>query len=368
MILGMYEFSRYKKATSKPGDISEVSLLVSPSRVNETHSGIVRGQQLSDAVSYARDLVNESPSVTTPSYLAREAERIGKYSPNISVTVYGKEQIKTLGMGGLLGVSQGSDQEPKFIRMDYGTRSNPDLVLIGKGITFDTGGLSLKPSSGMETMKLDMAGAASILGVFAFLATAKPKLSVTGLIAASENMPSGSALKPGDIIRIMNGTTVEVLNTDAEGRLILADALSYAEKHLTPKTIIDIATLTGACMVALGEDVAGVFSNSDELHQELKNASVEAGELMWPLPLVGEYSIQLKSHVADLKNISKSKYGGAVTAALFLREFVSGRTRWAHIDIAGPAYAEKDSPFRPEGGTGYATATLIEYILARSGR
>lgn len=363
--LGLYEYINYKRPEKYPFTLREVLMFVYPTRLNAVSAGISRGTILADAVSYARDLVNEPPSVTTPAYLAREAEKIARSSDLVTVEISDKKDIESLGMGGLLGIARGSDEEPKFIRLDYRGGSGPNIVIVGKGITFDTGGLSIKPSGSMETMKLDMAGGAAILAVFRALTVLKPKITVTGLIAATENMPSAKAIKPGDIVKAMNGKTIEILNTDAEGRVVLADALSYAGKKLKPEVIIDLATLTGACMVALGQDVAGLFSNDEALRNDIEMAAGRAGELVWPMPLTKAYREELKSTVADVKNITKSRYGGAITAALFLEEFVPEGVRWAHLDIAGPAYAEKDAPGTPVGGTGFGVLTLIEYLLSR---
>jgi leucyl aminopeptidase len=250
--------------------------------------------------------------------------------------------------------------------MTYKGTGKKTIALVGKGITFDTGGLSLKPSQSMETMKLDMAGAATILGIFSVLHILKPKVNIVGILCATENMPGPKAVKPGDVVTIMNGKTVEILNTDAEGRMVLSDGLSYAVEKIKPDVIIDIATLTGACMVALGEDVAGLFSNNKELARTLLAHAEASGEKLWELPLVSGYKESLKSTVADLKNISNSKYGGAITAALFLQEFVPDSVPWAHLDIAGPSFAEKNTLLTPYGGTGYSVITLLSYLLSVS--
>jgi leucyl aminopeptidase len=265
-------------------------------------------------------------------------------------------------MGGLLGVSQGSQQPPKFIILGYKGKptTDIDLVLAGKGITFDSGGISIKPSEGMADMKGDMAGGASVMATLMAVARLKPKINVTVLVPATENLPSGTAMKPGDIIKAMNGETIEVLNTDAEGRLILADALSYAVK-LKAKAIIDAATLTGACMVALGKICTGVFSNNQELADKVLAAGKEAGELSWQLPMFEEYREQLKSDIADIKNIG-NRYGGAITAAKFLADFV-GDIPWVHLDIAGPADSDKEKSYLVKGATGIPVRTLVNLVL-----
>jgi leucyl aminopeptidase len=265
-------------------------------------------------------------------------------------------------MGGLLGIAKGSDEDPKFIRLAYKGTGKKTIVLVGKGITFDSGGLSLKPDSGMETMKMDMAGAATVLGIFSALKTVKPAVNVVGLIAACENMPSGKAIKPGDVVTALNGKTIEIINTDAEGRVILADALSYASQFEKPDALIDLATLTGACMVALGEEIAGLFSNDKELAETLKTSAQKTGERVWEMPLVPEYRELIKGKVGDIKNSAGKKYGGAITAALFLENFVDPKIHWAHIDIAGPAFEEKGKPLTPYGGTGFGVRMLLDFI------
>jgi leucyl aminopeptidase len=264
-------------------------------------------------------------------------------------------------MGGLLGIARGSAEEPKFIHLTY-SGGGKTVALIGKGITFDTGGLSIKSAKGMETMKRDMAGAAAILGVFRVLAELKPNVNVVGLIAATENMPGSRAIKPGDIVRAMNGKTIEILNTDAEGRVILADALSYAAEKIKPNAVVDLATLTGACVVALGEEIAGLFSNNVALSTKLKDAAVKSGERVWELPLASEYRDMMKSTVADVANATATRYAGAITAALFLSEFVPETLPWAHLDIAGPAYAEKRTAMSAVGGTGFGVRTILTYL------
>jgi leucyl aminopeptidase len=269
-------------------------------------------------------------------------------------------------MGAFLGVAAGSQQPPKFIHLTYRPAGRPRrrVAIIGKGITFDAGGLDLKTAEGMLRMKDDMSGAAAVLGLMRAVPRLRPPVEVHGLIAATENMPSGSALRPGDVLRAMNGTTIEVGNTDAEGRLTLADALAYAARHVKPDAVIDVATLTGACVVALGPLCAGLFANDQRLADRLLAAADRAGERVWQLPLIEEYREQLKSEVADLNNVGQ-RGGGAITAALFLREF-AGDLRWAHLDIAGPAFTEKELPLAAKGGTGIAVRTLLAYILGEA--
>lgn len=367
---GMYSFLPYKnkKTRGKEIDVKTVTMVVRVNEMQEIMKGIMDGSQRASGTIFARDLVNEPSSTMTPTVLSRAAKTLAKQK-TITCTVFGKKEITKLGMEAFLGVTKGSDEEPKFIKLVYkAPKATRTICLVGKGITYDSGGLSLKPSTGMETMKCDMAGAAAILGVFEALAFIRPNIQVVGLIAACENMPSGHAIKPGDVVRAMNGKTIEVLNTDAEGRLILADALSYAEKFVKSSYTIDIATLTGACMVALGEDVAGVFANDDGLATGLLQASAIAGEKFWRLPLEKAYEAELKSSIADIQNISKVRYGGAINGALFLKEFVGETTKWAHLDIAGPAFAEKETALFRLGGTGFGVRTLLSFIEAQAGK
>ena len=368
MILGGYEFKKYKtKEEEKPAlakasagkEENEVTILVKDAReLVSVKENITRGEIYSQATIFCRDLVNEPSSVTTPTYLAGLAEKITK-KEKFSAKIFEKPDLEKLSMGALLGVARGSDEPVKFIKIEY-KGGNKKLILVGKGITFDTGGLSLKPQEGMETMKMDMAGAAAILAIFSVLDKIRPKFHIIGLIPCTENMPSGKAIKPGDIVKAYNGKTIEVLNTDAEGRLILADALAYGAT-LKPDLMIDLATLTGACIVALGEDVAGLFSDSEDITAKLRKAAEKVGEKFWPMPLEKRYKELLKSEVADIKNVSGKKYGGAITAALFLQEFV-GNIPWVHLDIAGPAWQEKGTDLIPKGGSGFGVRTILNFL------
>jgi leucyl aminopeptidase len=285
----------------------------------------------------------------------------------LGVRVLEQAECKKLGMGAFLGVAAGSEQPPKFIHLTYtpSGRRRRTVAVIGKGITFDSGGLDLKSAEGMLRMKDDMSGAAAVLGIMRALPALKPPVEVHGLIAATENMPSGAAIRPGDILRAMNGTTIEIGNTDAEGRLTLADAISYAVQKVKADEVVDMATLTGACVVALGPLCSGLFANDQGLADRLLAAAEAAGERVWQLPLIDDYREHLKSDVADLNNVGP-RGGGAITAGLFLKEF-AGDTSWAHLDIAGPAFLEKDTPLAPKGGTGCAVRTILTY-LTESGR
>jgi leucyl aminopeptidase len=359
-VLGLYTFRRHITKQENPfGEIKE--LRISGRGRAPLVRAIERGRIVAEAANRARDMVNEPGNFMTPTNMAETARQLAK-EYGLGIEVFDREKMEELGMGGLLGVSQGSQQPPRFIVLTYkGKRGGDiDLALVGKGITFDSGGIDIKPQEGMHEMKGDMAGGASVMATLTVLAQLKPKINVTALIPTTENMPSGSALKPGDVISALNGKTIEVLNTDAEGRLILADALSYARK-LGAKTIIDVATLTGACHVALGDICTGAFTNDQRLAEKVMDAGSETGELLWQLPMYDEYKEQLKSDIADIKNIG-GRYGGAITAAKFLAEFIDG-TPWVHLDIAGTYYTDKEKGYLVKGGTGVPVRTLVEYIM-----
>lgn len=362
--LGSYSFliHKNKEAQKEEHEIEKVTLVGNAAMQKD----IIRGVIAAAATNSVRDLVNEPPSITTPAYLSKIAKKLA--GGRIQVKVFGKKELKKLGMNGLLGVAQGSHEEPKFIKLTYKGGGKKTITLVGKGITYDSGGLSLKPQSGLETMKCDMAGAATILGIFQAIRTMKPKINIVGLIAGAENMPGGGAIKPGDVVRAMNGKTIEIVNTDAEGRVVLADALSYADKYIKSEVIIDLATLTGACVVALGEDIAGLFTDDEKLGQRLLTDATRVGEKMWRLPIASVYEEQLKSDIADVRNVSKTRYGGAITGALFLKEFAPKNIPWAHLDIAGPAFAEKDSTISPYGGTGFGVQTILSFISEEEGK
>jgi leucyl aminopeptidase len=298
-----------------------------------------------------------------PSHLADVAKAVA-LNEGLKCEVLGREEIAEFKMGAFMGVAKGSREEPKFIILEHaGKEGAPTVVLVGKGITFDSGGISLKSREHMEEMKTDMAGAAAVIAAMQGVARLDLPLHVIGLAPAAENLPSGDALKPGDVITAMNGKSIEVINTDAEGRLILADALSYAARY-KPDAVIDIATLTGACVIALGEEVAGgIFSTEDALCERLVAAGEVNGEKLWRLPLYKEYKDRIKSDVADMKNTG-GRYGGVGTAAWLLKEFTS--YPWAHLDIAGMALAKTDSPYIPKGGTGFGVRTLLSYLVERS--
>lgn len=364
--LGNYKFSKYKSEENKK-QTREQEILVavkSVANLKQIETSISRARLRADATCYARDLVNEPASICVPKHLAEHALEIAKESKGkVSVKVFNREECKKRGMGAFLSVAAGAGEEPYFIHLSYKPKgAKKKIALVGKGITFDSGGLQIKPGESMATMKLDMAGAAAVLGVFSKIVEISPKVEVHGIIAATENMPGPGAYKPGDIFRAMNGKTIEIGHTDAEGRVTLADSLSYAAR-LKPEAIIDLATLTGACMVALGEEVGGLMSNNGLLAEKLKEAAAQSGEKIWELPLIREYHHLIRGAHADVKNSSGSRYGGAITAGLFLEEFVNN-IPWAHLDIAGPAWAERDTnPYMPLGGTGFGVRMLINFLI-----
>ncbi|MCJ7790898.1 MAG: leucyl aminopeptidase [Dehalococcoidia bacterium] len=362
-LLGLYSFTKYKKPEYQ--NVEEIMIAVTEKEsVPILESAIAKGKVVAEATNLARDMVNEPASYMTPSRMAEVAEDIAsKY--NLECKVFDREDMEAMGMEALLGVARGSNQPPKLITLAYkgDERSEKAMGFLGKGITFDSGGISIKPSEGMDEMKGDMAGAAAVMTAVGAIAQLKPKINVTAIIPATENLPSGTALKPGDILRAMNGKTIEVISTDAEGRLILADALSYAVKQgLSP--LIDLATLTGACRVALGLLYSGVFGNDRDLIDKVLKAGERTGEKMWQMPLPEEYKEQNKSDIADIKNTG-NRYGGAITAALFLAEFV-GNTPWIHLDIAGPRLSSKDSGYLVKGAAGFGVRTLVELTLSEA--
>jgi leucyl aminopeptidase len=323
---------------------------------------VAAGQTRAAATNLARDLSNEPANAMHPVDLAAAARRLlaGK---GVTVKVKDERELAKEGFGGIVGVGQGAEHPPRLVELRYRpARATGEVVLVGKGITFDSGGLSLKPADSMKTMKTDMSGAAAVVGTMSALADLDVKVAVTGYLAAAENMPSGRATRPGDVLTMKNGTTVEVLNTDAEGRLVMADALALGAAA-RPDAIVDVATLTGACVVALGPRYTGLMGNDEALATELLEAAADAGEPTWRLPLPPEYHKELESDVADLKNVG-DRYGGALTAGLFLQEFVDGRP-WAHLDIAGPARTEADDGYLVKGSTGVATRTLLSWLERR---
>jgi leucyl aminopeptidase len=362
-LLGLYGFSKYKKLEYE--NIEEVLIVIrAEEKVPILEQAVGKGKVVAEATNLARDMGNEPANYMTPSQMAETAKEIaGKY--NVEIEVFDREDMEMMGMGALLGVARGSSQPPKLIILSYRGGESPEKTLgfLGKGITFDSGGISIKPSEGMADMKDDMAGAAAVMTAIGAIAQLKPKINVTAIIPATENLPSGTALKPGDVLKAMNGKTIEVISTDAEGRLILADALSYAQK-LGLSSLIDLATLTGACRVALGLLYSGLFGNDQDLIDKVLRAAEITGEKMWHMPMPEEYKEQIKSEIADVKNTG-NRYGGAITAALFLAEFVDN-TPWVHIDIAGPRLSNKENGYIVKGATGFGVRTLIELALSEA--
>ncbi|MDD5288996.1 MAG: leucyl aminopeptidase, partial [Dehalococcoidales bacterium] len=362
-ILGLYTFRRHMTKKSDHSEIEQLTIIVPKAGSKAAiQRGADEGKILAEAANLARDMVNEPSNYMTPTDMAKEAKKIaGKYG--LGLEILERKQMKELGMGALLGVAQGSQQPPKFIVLKYqgnNTRTI-DIALVGKGITFDSGGISLKPSDDMGDMKGDMAGGASVMAAMSAIAQFNPKVNVIAIVAATENLPSGTALKPADVLTAMNGKTIEIVSTDAEGRLTLADALGYANKQ-GAKRIIDIATLTGSCVKALGDVATGAFTNNQEFIDKVIAAGAEVGDKMWQMPMFEEYKEQNKSDVADLKNTGGAK-AGLITAALFVGEF-AGNTPWVHLDIAGTSLLDKPKGYYGKGATGVPIRTLVKLVLA----
>jgi leucyl aminopeptidase len=369
LLLGAYRFTTYKSGkTSEPVEKPALRniTVIGSSRwdARAARGALSRAEVVSDAVMWARDLVNTPAIDCTPDFLAKQARAMARDN-GLQAKIWTEAELQRGGFGGIIGVGQGSVNPPRMIELRYrggGAREAP-IALTGKGISFDSGGLSIKPSESMEWMKADMGGAASILATMRAIGRLKPRVNVIAAIPSAENLPSGTAIRPGDVLRHRNGKTSEVLNTDAEGRLVLADALAYLAEQ-NPTVIIDTATLTGACMIALGEELYGVMGNDRDLIRDILASGDRVGEHGWELPLWPAYRKLIDSEVADIKNIGK-RYGGAITAALFLAEFV-GDTPWAHLDIAGPAFAEKAGDYWPKGATGVPVRTLVNYVVTKA--
>jgi leucyl aminopeptidase len=358
--LSLYRYDKFLSKKKEDDPKTETLLFCSP---DSSVSGVAqralkKAQILCEATWFARDLQNAPANEMYPETLAKAAKQSADKN-GFSATILDEFEIKELGMGGVIGVSQGSAKPPRFIILEYGSPAKKPVVFVGKGVTFDTGGISIKPSAGMAEMKMDMSGAAAVIGTFEAVSRLKMPVHIVGLIPAVENMPGGNSIRPGDILRHFNGKTSEVDNTDAEGRLILADALGYAEKF-KPSAVIDLATLTGACVVALGHVATGMFGNDDTLQKALKIAGERTYERVWRLPMFDEYEKLIKSDVADVKNVG-GRWGGAITAAWFLRKFI-GNYKWAHLDIAGTAILEEELDYAPKGGSGVGVRLLTEFL------
>ncbi|HEX6233346.1 MAG TPA: leucyl aminopeptidase [Jiangellaceae bacterium] len=359
VLLGAYSFDEYKTNAEAKTPLSAATIVGPGIRAKAAKEAVDRAEIIADAVNKARDWINIPPRDLPPADLAAAAVKYAK-GVKVDVEVLDEKALGKGGYGGIIGVGQGSTRPPRLVRFSYQpARAPKHIAFVGKGITFDSGGLSLKPSDAMVTMKSDMSGAAAVLTAVVAIAKLAPKVAVTAYAALAENMPSGSAQRPSDVLTIYGGKTVEVLNTDAEGRLVMADALVRASED-KPDVIVDVATLTGACVVALGTRVSGIMSNDDGLLTKLHEAADRAGEAMWPLPLPGELREKLDSAVADIANIGE-RWGGALSAGVFLKEFVGDGIKWGHLDIAGPAFND-GSPYgyTPKGGTGAAVRTLVQ--------
>lgn len=362
LALGDWGYDGLRDAEGRPAPPG-TRLLVTPGPVSPgARAAVRRGRILAEAQNATRELVTLPGNTVTPRYLADAAERLGR-AHGFRTEVRGGDRLEEEGWGALLAVSRGSVEPPCFIEMEHEGRGGVPFVVVGKGVTFDAGGISLKPASGMEDMKYDMAGAAAVLGIMTAAARLDIPQRVIGLVPATENLPSGNAVKPGDVVRGLSGKSIEVINTDAEGRLILSDALTYAQR-LEPAAIIDMATLTGACVIALGHHAVAVLTATDGFAEELAAAGDMTGERTWPLPLWREYRTQLDSDIADIRNIG-GRGGGTITGGWFLREFVSDDVRWAHLDIAGTAWAEKAHGWQPKGATGVGVRLVHEWLSAR---
>ncbi|MCE2999590.1 MAG: leucyl aminopeptidase [Betaproteobacteria bacterium] len=359
----VYRFSRMKSTPPSPAPLlRSITFSVSKPELKQAAQGLARGRALASGINFARDLGNLPGNVCTPAFLAEEARKLAR-EHRLKLKVLERADMEKLGMNTLLSVAAGSSQPPKLIVLEYmaGPKSQKPVVLVGKGVTFDTGGISLKPAAEMDEMKFDMSGAGSVLGTLKALAEMKLQVNVVGLVPATENMPGGRATKPGDIVTSMSGQTVEILNTDAEGRLILCDTLTYAERY-QPAAVIDIATLTGACVIALGHVLSGLFANDDALAQEVLKAGDISGDRAWHLPLHEEYQEQLHSNFADFANIG-GRPAGAVTAACFLSRFTK-KYKWAHLDVAGTAWKSG----KEKGSTGRPVPMLTEFLLRRAAK
>lgn len=362
-VLASYRSDGWKTKNEKSEEVESLSLLIDGSDSRKARNAVSKGTIVAEGQNLARQLSNEPPNDLTPAAMAREAQKMAK-EVGLKCKVLNVAELKRRKMGALLAVGQGSTNSPRVAILDYqpkkGRRNPPTICVVGKGITFDSGGISLKPGGGMQDMKHDMSGAATVIGLMRAVAQLRPGARVVGVVAAAENLPDGEAYRPGDILTSMSGQTIEIQNTDAEGRLILADALHMASSDFEPDAIIDLATLTGACVVALGSWATGLFSNRDALVRSIRSAGESTGERVWPMPVWDEHREHMRSQIADLKNVG-GRDAGSSTAAGFLSKFV-GETAWAHLDIAGTAWTSKAQPHQPYGATGVGVRLLAEVI------
>ncbi|MCL5025264.1 MAG: leucyl aminopeptidase [Chloroflexi bacterium] len=362
-VRGQYQYDKYKTGDEKTPEAESLTILTPAGPAAGPLEDAARiGRMVGEAANYARRLIDEPPSRMTPSNLADEAKALGAEF-GLEMEVFGPEELQKLGAEALLGVSRGSAEPPRLIVLRHrgALGDSRTLAMVGKGITFDSGGLDLKPSNAMEGMKSDMSGAAAVLGAMRVIGALKPAVNVLGVIPATENMPGSRAIKPGDVLRAIGGKTLEVDNTDAEGRVILADALGYAQ-NLGATHIVDLATLTGACIVALGNDISGLMGAPQAWVDRVWDMAKVAGERLWQLPLPEDYKDLIKSEVADIKNVG-GRAGGTITGALFLQAFIKEGVAWAHLDIAGPAFIDKARPYLPVGATGVGVGTLVDLTL-----
>lgn len=359
-LISLYNFLLYKnEVKEKTKKIQKVDIYVGAKSISKYQEALHRAKIIGESVNWTKDLVNHPANFLTPQELAKAAKKL--VDKNTKINVFGRYDLGKMKMGLILGVSKGSDEEPKLIVLDYKPKKYKNTIaIVGKGLTFDSGGISLKPSQDMHEMKNDMAGAAAVLGAIEAITKLKPNLRIVAIVPAVENLPSGKALKPGDILRSASGKNVEVINTDAEGRMVLADALYYAQSY-KPSAIIDLATLTGSIISTLGHEAAGIFSNNKNLIQKIEASAKTSGEKVWQLPIWDEFKEGLKSEIADLSNAGVRHEAGAINAALFLGEF-TGKYPWAHLDIAGTAFVNKPKSYQQKGATGYGVRLLIDFI------
>ncbi|MGX5220396.1 leucyl aminopeptidase [Pseudomonas segetis] len=359
---GEYSFDQFKSQKAPASALKKITLITEKADQADTERACLHAKAITTGMAFTKDLGNMPPNICHPTYLAEQAKELGKAYKGLKVEILDEKKLKTLGAGAFLAVGQGSDQPPRMIVMNYqgGKKTDKPFVLVGKGITFDTGGISIKPAAGMDEMKYDMGGAASVFGTLKAVLELQLPINLVCLLACAENMPSGGAARPGDIVTTMSGQTVEILNTDAEGRLVLCDTLTYAERF-KPQAVIDIATLTGACIVALGAHTSGLLGNNDELVQQILSAGQQADDRAWQLPLFDEYQEQLDSPFADIANIGGPK-AGTITAACFLSRFTK-KYNWAHLDVAGTAWV---SGGKDKGASGRPVPLLTQYLLDRA--
>ena len=363
-VLSGFELDKYRTKDKKDNTIESIIVFVENGKSGDIKAAVERGQIVGDSINLTRDLANEPPNVLTPTEMANRAKQVAK-DAGLKFEVFDEAKMEKMGMNSLLSVSKGSTQPAKLIILRYEPKKNTGkkgelLALVGKGITFDTGGISLKPGEHMDAMKYDMSGGATVIGAMRAIGMLKPSVPVIGVVAAVENMPDGNASRPSDVVKAMNGKTVEILNTDAEGRLVLADAVAYAEQQGATR-IVDMATLTGAVIIALGDLNTGIMGNDQDFVNEIIECGKDVGENFWQLPVGKEYSAKIKSDIADVKNIGPSRQAGTIMGAVFIQEFID-KAKWAHLDIAGTAWADDTKPFRSKGPTGVAIRTLLKLV------